>query len=129
MLLARHPVVIANGASLSGLIDLRDKRIVAIQMPAAWTAGDLTFQGSADEPAAAGVTGTGFPTALADVYDDNDAEVVVQAAAARYITLRGATVDLLNGLAYAKIRSGTTGTPVAQGAARTIVLLTEAYAR
>lgn len=129
MELSRYAVTIANNAALSNLLDLRDKRIVAIQMPASWTAADLTFQGSCDKPSEPGPGGTGFPTALADVYDDNAGEVTVKAGAAKFIVLRGDMNNELNGLGFAKIRSGTTGTPVNQGAARTIVILTEPYSR
>lgn len=100
---------IANGASLSGAVDLKGYGLLAIQMPAAWTAADLTFQASADGG-----------TAFADVYDDNGAEVQKPAAANRYILVNQ---PLPYGVDRIKIRSGTSGTPVNQGAARTLTLL------
>lgn len=99
---------IANGAALSGAIHLRTHRLFALQMPADWTAADLTFQGSFDG------------TTYADVYDEDDAEVVVEAAAARFIILDPAK---FLGLQRLKIRSGTTGSPVNQGAARDIAVI------
>lgn len=99
-------ISIANGASLSSAIDLDENGIVALQMPSAWTAANLTFQGSYD-----GVT-------FADVYDSAGTELSVTAAASRYIVLTPATFA---GLRHLKVRSGTTGTPVNQGAARTII--------
>ena len=102
---------IANGASLSDELDLVNHRIVTIFMPAAWTAANLTFQ-------VAAVTGGTFQ----DLYDDVGTEVVVTAAVSRAIG-----VDLVAGALasprFIKIRSGTTGTPVNQGAARSIVLI------
>ncbi len=96
-------VTIANGAAL-GASFIGDGRLVAIQMPAAWTAANLTFQGSMD-----GVT-------YADMYDATGTEVTVVAAASTYILL----ADLK--AAWIKVRSGTTGTPVNQGADRVILL-------
>ena len=104
---------IANGASLSGEIDLAHHRIMLIQMPAAWTAANLTFQ-------VATATGGTFQ----DLYDDGGVEVNVTAAVSRAIG-----VDLnagpLASARFIKIRSGTTGTPVTQAAARSIVLVTK----
>lgn len=98
---------IANGASLSGVVGLgAEVSIAVIIMPAAWTAADLTFQGSID--------GTTFY----DVYNDAGDEYLIPTAASRIIILN---VPL--SFFYAKIRSGTTGSPVTQAAARTITLI------
>lgn len=99
---------IANGAALSGAVDLQGNTIVGIQMPSSWTAANLTFQGSADG------------TTYQDVYDTSGTEVVITAAASRCIVVNPATFQALR---FLKIRSGTTGTPVNQGAARTISLI------
>ena len=99
---------IANGASLSGAVNLRGARLAAIVMPADWTAADLSFQAGIDA------------TTLFNVYDEADAEVVVQAADDRFIILdphRWRAVRTL------KIRSGTAGSPVAQGGDRAITLI------
>lgn len=107
--LSRLTATIANGASLSGSVYLVDQPIVAIQMPATWTTADLTFQGSND--------GTNF----FDVYNMSGDEYLVTAAANRYIVLSPFEFQWAR---YVKIRSGTTGTPVTQGGARTITLVT-----
>lgn len=100
---------IANGASLSGAVDLGAGAVLAaIYMPAAWTAASLTFQASAD-----GVT-------YVDVYDDGDVEYEIAAAASRSIKV---SLEDFIGVRYLKVRSGTTATPVAQGASRSIVLV------
>lgn len=98
---------IANGASLSGAIDLGSTRLAGIQMPAAWTAAALTFQASFD-----GVT-------YADVYSTGGTELSYTVAASRFIPL---SITDWGGVRYLKVRSGTTGTPVNQGGARTIQL-------
>jgi hypothetical protein len=98
-------VVIAEDESLSTAVRLGGDIPVELIMPAAWTAAALTFQTSSD-----GVT-------YQDLYTDAAAEVTVQAAAARNIKLNPET---FTGINYLKIRSGTSGTPVAQAAARTI---------
>lgn len=100
---------IANGESLSGAIGLGLERVYAIQMPSAWTAGNLTFQASYDN------------STFADVYQDDGTELTVTAAASRFIVLD--PVQFL-GIRAIKVRSGTSGSPVNQGAARSLQLVT-----
>ena len=102
---------IANGEALSGEIDLGGYQIGAIQMPAAWTAANITFT-------AATATGGTFQS----LYDDSGLEVTVTAAAAECIALSSNALNLAP-LRFIKIRSGTAATPVNQGAARTIQLI------
>jgi len=101
---------IAENGSLSNAINVDGKRIVGIQTPASWTAADLTFQASFD--------GTTFN----DVYDEAETEVTVQGAASRYTALDAVALEL-SGLPWIKIRSGTTGSPVAQGAERVLIVV------
>jgi len=106
-------VNIASGSSLSGEVLLdnsvpRGKRLFAIVMPSSWTAANLTFQASIDG------------TTYNNLYDYNGSEVTVTAAASRYIVLDPLTFA---GVAGVKIRSGTSGTPVNQGADRTLTLV------
>lgn len=99
---------IANGASLSGAVQIDPDTVpVAIQMPAAWTAAALTFQGSAD-----GVT-------YGDLYDGGT-ELNIATAANRLVHLDWTKFV---GLRYLKIRSGTSGTPVNQGADRALKII------
>lgn len=99
---------IASGASLSEAISLKGYVPTAIQMPAAWDAADLTFQGSVD-----GV-------AYNNIYDQDENELTVQAAASRLIMLEPskffAGVEL-------KIRSGTAALAVNQSDTRTLKLM------
>lgn len=116
--LSRAKAAIANGASLSTQeVDLGAHEVVAIQMPASWTAANLTFQGHPNmpdpEPA----------SPLQDVYDSGGTEVTVTAAAGHYIVLTPAHRDALAGLDKIKVRSGTTGVPVNQGAARELIFV------
>lgn len=103
-----EPAAIANGAALSGAVHLHAHRVFAIQMPATWTAANLTFQGSYDG------------STYADVYDETGNEVTVTAAASRFIILD--PVKFM-GLQKLKIRSGTTGSPVNQGGDRIVQLI------
>ena len=104
---------IAASAALSGAVRLPPAcYLSAIIMPAAWTTADLTFQGSHD-----GVT-------YYDIYDEYGSEVTVSAAASRHIVLMPA---LWSGTRFLKVRSGTTGTPVNQAAARTLNLIVRPY--
>lgn len=104
---------IANGASLSDAVDLQGCRAVAIRMPAAWTTAVLTFQGSEDD------------SNYADVYTAGGVELQYAAAASRWIILEP---QHFLGIRYLKIRSGTSGTPANQGAARSIVVMAQASA-
>ena len=106
-------LVIANGAAVSGEVDLRGLIVCGIYMPSAWTTADLTFQvADTDNDGASGT--------YADVYLDTGIEYEVQAAASRYISIDPVRFA---GAAWLKIRSGTTGTPVNQGADRTLKVI------
>lgn len=98
-------VTIANGQSLSAAFFAPGKE-TSIQTPAAWTNANLTFQGSPD-----GITYT-------DIHDDLGNEVVVVATASTLIT-----IDRLESQTYLKIRSGTSGSPVNQGADRILKVM------
>lgn len=108
------PVAITSGQSLSSALDLstsdqRCGRLMALVMPAAWTAATLTFQVSAD--------GTDY----FNLYDASGNQYEVDAAASQAIILPPGDFA---GFRYLKIRSGTSGTPVVQAADRTITALT-----
>lgn len=99
---------IANGESLSSPIDLGGKRLTHIAIPAAWTAANLTFQVSVD--------GRTF----GDLYDAVGTEYTATVGgASRTVLIPFA--DFI-GAQFIKIRSGTTGSAVAQGAARELGL-------
>jgi len=101
---------IANGASQSAAIDLTDRGrlLLCIQMPAAWTAANITFLASND-----GVT-------YGPVYDQYLELTVYNVAALAYLAV---PYWKFMGMRYLKIRSGTAGTPVNQGAGRTLTLV------
>lgn len=107
-------VAIASGASITstggdtnnGIIDLRAKSLVGIQMPGTWTAAALTFSASMDG-------GTTFN----DLYDDTMTERSISVVASRTITL---DPTKFMGVTHLKLRSGTGASAVNQGAARTI---------
>lgn len=94
---------IAQDANLSAAVELGGHSVERIIMPAAWDAADLTFQVSDDG-------GTTFQ----NLYWDWGAEMVVDAA-------QGLTIELspfikLSNIDQLKVRSGTSGVPVAQTA-------------
>ena len=106
-------VTIANGASLCTLPAIvNNASLVGIQMPGSWTTANLTFQGSGD-----GVT-------YQNAFDNNGVEVQVVAASSVYIPI---PPTLLPAIYALNVRSGTSGSPVTQGAARTLVLYFQAY--
>lgn len=101
-------VSIANGASLSGAVEIDDGSVNGIITPAAWTTANLTLQGSYDKEN------------FFNVYDVDGNEVTINADASRYIILNPS--DFL-GMKALKIRSGTSGSPVTQGAARSLTVV------
>jgi hypothetical protein len=110
-------VVIANGQSLSGTIALGaggERQLVGLQMPAAWTAASLTFAVSFD-----GAT-------FVPLYWDG-AEYTILAAGGAAASL-GVSLEpsAFAGWPFVRVRSGTSGTPVNQGAERTLKALTRA---
>lgn len=98
---------IADGASLSGVVNLGGKLLCSIAMPSGWTAADLTFQGSHDD------------ATYRNIYNDDDTEYTVQAAADRHIILDPAKFA---GVQYIKIRSGTSGASVNQSGGDNLIL-------
>lgn len=103
---------IANGASLSAAVTLAGKGVIRLNMPATWTAANLTFQVSVDN------------VTYFDLYDKTGTEYTVTAAVSRSIIMPPA--DFV-GMNYLKIRSGTSGTPVNQGASRDITVITRPF--
>jgi hypothetical protein len=102
-------VTIANGASLSGSVDMGAARLVGIIMPASWTAAGLTFQCSSDN------------STFYNMYDETGAELTWTVAASTYVTANFPTRWLA--CRYLKIRSGTSSVAVNQGAARTLTVV------
>lgn len=103
---------IASGGSLSAEVDLTGWSLVGIVMPAAWDAAALTFQAA---PRAGGTP--------ANLYDATGDEKEVAAAASRFVALDPAEWI---GVGAVRVRSGTSGTPVNQSAARSLTLVVRA---
>ncbi|HBY62160.1 MAG TPA: hypothetical protein DEH78_20260 [Solibacterales bacterium] len=105
-------VVIANAASLSAAGSGKLNKIKAIGIPAAWTAAALTFQVSKDN------------STFMNLYDAAGEVSIASAAvvASGVVGLSDNLQAILGEWPYFKIRSGTAGTPVAQGADRTLTV-------
>jgi len=103
------PSLIASGASLTNTINLAGLRLFAIAIPDGWTAADLTFQMSLD----AGET-------WINLYDQNGVEVTVVANGSTYVSLDPVTFSPIQ---YLRVRSGSSTTPVAQTAERSLKLI------
>lgn len=99
-------VTIANGASLSGPLNIASRNFFGIIMPSTWTSAVLTFQGSFD--------GTNY----FDLYDENGTEVSFIVGASRYVII--STPSKFLGLKKLKVRSGTSGSAVNQAAERVV---------
>lgn len=104
-----HATVIENGEALSERVVLRDGVPVALEMPEDWTAADITLKGSRS------ADGT-----LYDVYDADGNEVTLTVGADRFVVLNPADYA---GFGSIQLRSGTTASPVNQGADRTLFVI------
>jgi len=107
---------IANGESVSAPIDLANTALLGLIMPAAWTAAALTVEVSVDDS-----TWTGL------AYDDlgTQCNVIASPVASSAYALN--MVGLLP-YRYVRLRSGTTATPVNQGAERIVTVVTRPLA-
>lgn len=105
---------IASGASLSGVFRPGEKTICAVIMPATWTTAGLSFQVSDDGG-----------TTWRELQDQDGVAIVVAApaAAGRYNL---SAMDFQSANAF-KVRSGTVGSPVVQGGARTLTFITRKF--
>ncbi len=105
-------VSIANGESVSAAVDLEERSLLALIMPAAWTAAALTVEVSHD-----GTTWIGI------VYDSLGVQANVIASPA---VSTAYTLDALGLLPYRymRLRSGTTASAVNQLGARSITAIT-----
>ena len=102
-------VTITNGTAVAAAIDTLGFPLVGILMPASWTTANLSYRAAPD-----------LAANVADVYDDSGTEVVTTAAASRFIAI---SPSKLAGVRWLVVRSGTTGTPVNQGADRILGLV------
>lgn len=103
---------VPEAGSLSPEVNLHGKALVGIIVPSTWDAADITFQ-------AASVGGGTYN----NVYDDDDNEVTVQAAASRHILFDEDMTSRFRGANWIKVRSGTAGSPVSQTTAETVTLI------
>lgn len=112
--LVSKPVAIASGESLSGVVDLAGYTLVRIDMPAAWTAANLTMQTCA----------TSAEATCRDLYDEFGNEVEIVAAQGRAIRTSPGDYTLAR---YWRFRSGTSAAAVAQAADRSLILVMKAF--
>lgn len=107
-------IAIASGTALSPAFFIGAKLPVALTMPAAWDAADITFQVSDD----GGATWT-------ELLDDSGTAITISAPAA------GKRLNISPGdfasAAFYKLRSGTAAIPVNQTADRTLSLTTRQF--
>src|SRR3954454_10155280 len=97
------PVTIANGQALSGPVALGEFVLTGIAMPAAWTAAGLSFQVSID----GGTTWLEMQSISPPISST--------APAGQFIAI---DPTLWRGINMIQVRSGPSGSPVAQGADR-----------
>ena len=103
-----------DATGLSNAMNVGAKVICGLQMPAAWTAADLTFQISIDDGAT-----------WVNLLDDQRKEVTVSGpGAGEYLALDPSTFA---GVQFVKLRSGTAAVPVAQAAARSLIVVSRKF--
>lgn len=101
---------IANGAALSGEIDLEGARVITVHMPAAWTAADLGIKAS---PTSGGT--------FNPLYDDEGTLVSASVDADQVITFDRFALPLA-GVRYIKLWSQNAGADENQGGARSLTV-------
>lgn len=109
--LTTFSLTIANGTSLSPSLSLGALRMVGIVLPSSWTTANLTFQMSPDGG-----------TTWVEVQDGAGNAVSVTAAANIFAQVNPQTWMGINQI---KIRSGTSGVPVNQGADRVLTIIAD----
>jgi hypothetical protein len=107
--LGGRPALIASGQSLSGVIALGTKSLVAVDVPPGFTGTALTFQ--------AGAASSG---PWRNVYTAAGTELSITVGADRWVVLDPAAFA---GAAYLKVRSGSAAAPSAQAADTTLGLV------
>jgi len=100
---------IAAGESLSDAVECNGEDIVRISMPAAWTDAELTFQVSDDDGAT-----------FRDLYMEWGIELGCWVTAGS--SIETSVFLCLHNIDQIKVRSGTSGAPVAQAAERLVIL-------
>lgn len=101
--------VIAVDDDQTEAVNMGGRVLTGIYMPASWTTASLTFLASRD--------GTNF----VPMFDSGGTEVAITAAASAFVAIR--PTAWFGALRYLKVRSGTSASPVAQGADRTLILV------
>lgn len=107
-------VSISSGGTASGFFDTNGMCIVAVKMPAAWTAASIGFESNAD----AVTTSTVKP-----VYDIDQATATLYTVPATTSGHHPVKAMESLGVRYARLISGNSTTTVAQGGARTITVV------
>lgn len=102
---------ILNGQSQSTVLDITDRVILAVELPATWTAANITLLASQT------AGGTFLP-----VKNQDGTDLTITAAAAQVNVI---SALLTQGLRYVKLRSGTPAAPVVQLADRVINVATQ----
>ena len=105
---ATRSVTVANGASLSGALDVGDYTIVGVITDSAWDTNALTFQASAD--------GVNF----FNLYNEGTEVNFAGTVASTYHIIDPA---LMFGVRSIKVRSGTGATPVNQVGATVVTVI------
>jgi hypothetical protein len=106
--------LIAAGQSLSNGLNLGSKVVCLIQMPAAWTAADITFQCSVDNGAT-----------WADLLDSSGSEIAITAPSAGQ--LLSMDPSQFAGVVFLKVRSGHSAAAVNQVAAASVIIVSRKF--
>lgn len=114
---------IDNNGYFSGMIDLADSTLVAIEMPATWTGTQITFQAKTSRGAGNDIEDI---ETWKDVYNDAGTEVTITVAANRIVGIATAVLkDALGPLRYIRLRAGTAAAPQGQSPSKQLKLITK----
>src|SRR5579871_1744550 len=97
---------IAQGAAISGEVDIGNKSLVGIWVPAAWVTAGISFQASVDGG-----------TTWAELVDSTATAIAVSSVTGGAAVFVALDPTKLRGPVALKVRSGTSASPIAQTAA------------
>ena len=119
---AKLGVEIPANQTITGIIDLGEFKLFAIELPATWAGTSLTFQAKSTNTPEADDQSVDDAENWKNVYDDSGNEVTVTVAANRIVCIDAAALKLA-ALRYIRIRSGTAAAPVGQNPSKPLKLL------
>lgn len=117
---------ISNNQALSGVIELAENVMFAIEFPTTWPAGvtTISFQSKSTREGIEGVNNPG--EVWRNVIGDNGTEITLTVGANRIVVLSN-QADAFTALRFLRIRTGTSTTPVNVSPLQQLRIITKSF--